>query len=60
LGRGVNGAAPQAPRSPRQYGAARARELKAERIPPELAAFLASRLMSGVPQKRDEGDAPAA
>jgi hypothetical protein len=49
-----------APLSPRQYGAQRARELKAEPIPPELAAFLAWRLMSGVPQKRAEGKAPAA
>jgi hypothetical protein len=49
-----------APISPRQYGAARARELKAEPIPPELAAFLASRLMSGVPQKRSEESEPAA
>jgi hypothetical protein len=49
-----------APISPRQYGAARARELKEEPISPELAAFLAQRLMSGVPKKRAEGKAPAA
>jgi hypothetical protein len=45
---------------PREYGAARGRAMKAEPITPEKAAFLASRLMTGVPQKRDEGDAPAA
>jgi hypothetical protein len=47
--------------SPRELGAACARELKAEQpITPELAARLAGWLMSGVPKKRDEGKAPAA
>jgi hypothetical protein len=45
---------------PREYGAARGRAMKAEPITPEKAAFLASRLMSGVPQKRSEGEVPAA
>jgi hypothetical protein len=49
-----------APISPRQYGAQRAHELKEEPISPELAAFLAQRLMSGVPKKRSEESEPAA
>ena len=50
-----------APMSPREYGAQRARELKAQQpITPEQAARVAQLVMSGVPKKRDEGDAPAA
>ena len=52
--------------TPAEYGAARGRAMKAQPIAPESAAFLASRLMSGVPQARSkddgrtEGDVPAA
>jgi hypothetical protein len=47
--------------TPRQYGAQRARELKAEQpITPEQAARVAQLVMTGVPQKRAEGKAPAA
>jgi hypothetical protein len=42
--------------TPREYGAARARELKAQPITPEQAARLAQLVMAGVPrQPGDEG-----
>lgn len=50
-----------APMSPRQYGAQRARELKAQQpITPEQAARVAQLVMSGVPQKRSKENESAA
>ena len=52
--------------TPREAGAARARELKAQQpISPEQAAVVARLVLTGVPKKRGErdecpeGDAPA-
>ena len=46
--------------TPRQYGAARARELKETPISPESAARLAAWVMAGAVKTRSERDEPAA